>query len=131
MGFALSDCGPKALYIRKILHHRKHDDGRGGIGGKGNAVEVKRDTHALTNSRIVRKRLGHGWCCRLDGQVENVVDGKDDDRVDTVEHGRDVLGRLSVFGTHARDCEANKLCVRRLDLGIRCCFKDTHRSATS
>lgn len=23
MGFALSDCGPKALYIRKILHHRK------------------------------------------------------------------------------------------------------------
>jgi hypothetical protein len=26
--------------------------------------------------------------------------------VDTVEHGRDVLGRLSVFGTHARDCES-------------------------
>lgn len=71
---------------------------------------MKRGTHALANGRIVRKRLGHGWCCRLDGQVEDVVDGKDDNRVDTIEHRRNVLSRLSIFSTHARDCEANIVC---------------------
>ena len=109
MGFALSDCGPKALYIRKILHHRKTTTVEE-IQGKRNSSQGKRNTHALANSRIVRKRLRHGWCSRLDGEIENVVDGKDDHRVDAVEHRGNVLSRLSVFSTHARDCEANMVC---------------------
>ena len=76
-----------------------NDEGRDGERDKRKA-----STHALTNGRVIGQGLRCRWCGRFDGQVENVVDGKDHDGVNTIEHGRYELRRGSVFRTHAGDC---------------------------
>lgn len=81
------------------------------------------DAHTLSDSWVVRQSLGRRRCSGFDGQVENVVNSEDDDRMNAVEHRRDELGRRTILSTHTRDCS------KETGSGQACCARHSSSNA--